>query len=146
MEKTWIEAVLAESRAITKNEINSCKLPKVARGEKVVNGGGGWVASEELKQIYALAKKYKKRAETAESLWKITAETCPNREVAITKMEENSRACTGKAKSVEDMFLITLRSEFRLWGKPSVGIREGWQAVWSPRRRTSSEAQISALF
>ncbi len=36
-----------------------------------------------------------------------------------------------KTQLLMDIFLVSLKDAFNLWGKPSVYVREGWQVVWN---------------
>lgn len=86
-------------------------------------------ADSNLRKLYSAAMRWKKTAMEQQ----ITAQFSSNRSEqrrAILRCHELDE----KSKIIFGLFWTSLRDTFGLWDKPSVGIRKGWQVVWSEDR------------
>jgi len=122
MSKQWLEALLAESKAVTEEQEDLAETEqKPGQYDHVVG-----VAVPDLRKIFFVSKQYHQNAlEIASSLI-----LCDPKE--RKKKESDLARLHLYAEAVRDIFWISCRHAFpELWDKPSIGIRKGWQIVWS---------------
>jgi len=86
-------------------------------------------AGLEIRKLYTLSMLLEKAAAEAQ----IAARYDPDSQKR-SQSEEKIYELTQKAKVVRDIFWITLRDEYGLWSKDSIGVRKGWQVVWNEDR------------
>ena len=53
--------------------------------------------------------------------------------------QKELRSVSKKSEVVSTMMLVSIRDQYDLWDKPEVGVRKGWQVVWS---ELSEEKQL----
>ncbi len=132
MKKNWLEKVLEESRALTAKDLDSYEPKRKVLPDENVAG----FVSEDLKKIFFLAKNYGKHAgvlfeEIKALIIKAVTEQKVEEHEAIKKKISEFRAQDEQTQAISKIFWDCLHDEFSLWDKPMVGIREGWQVVWS---------------
>ena len=80
----------------------------------------------DIKKLYTIAIRLIREAEQAalDARW---AKGKTAKEEALKRATELGN----KAKIVMGIFWASVHDSFDLWGKPSIGIRENWQVVWT---------------
>ncbi|MBI4415232.1 MAG: hypothetical protein HY566_03260 [Candidatus Kerfeldbacteria bacterium] len=82
--------------------------------------------ADDLKGMYSLALRLQKTA--------LDAHTASHYETNKEHQEAQNEQAQRLAKKSElllEIFWISIKEQYDLWGKPSVGVRRGWKAVWS---------------
>ena len=94
---------------------------EVEKDEHVVG-----TADADVQKLYGLAMQWQKTSmETA-----VAARFINRRKEAEANLE-TAAILQKKSELVLEIFWLSLKETFDLWGKPSIGIREGWKVVWS---------------
>ena len=101
---------------------------EVSMGDNVVG-----VASEEARKIYTLAMRMRRKALslTGEIMQKIAEfdERLP--EKLVRDLGSRLFQLRAEEQLLMDIFWMSLKDEFNLWKRMSVGIRKGWKVVWN---------------
>lgn len=80
----------------------------------------------ELQKLYTIGMRLKEAGERAF----LDAKWAKGDEVK-QEFLNRARELHEKGDLVLDVFWISIYDSFQLWGRHSIGIREGWQVVWS---------------
>ena len=84
------------------------------------------VADREVRKLYSLGMQYDKAANETALAARYLNDKTRKREAIVRVIELEA-----KSKILLDIFWASLKDAFGLWDKPVVGIRRGWQVVWS---------------
>lgn len=116
----WMSAVLKELEGLNQKGLLEPKT-EVGPTDHVVGE-----ANVEIRKLYGLAMQTSRRS--AESI--VSAQYDINRE---TQEHHAAKAVElrKKAELLMEIFWVSIKDQFDLWQKPSVGIRKGWKVVWS---------------
>lgn len=89
------------------------------------------VMDESLQQLWQLARRYTELAEREQLECKHAgADTKEGHHIAHTRF-------TYYSEVLVKIFWVEIHERFELWGKHSIGIREGWKVVWSDESGSS---------
>lgn len=118
---TWLDMV--------KIEIENMDTSKLIEPPQEVDCNRDHVvcdAEEALRKLYSLAMQFEKEATVA----LINARYSGNVN-DIKDAVENGTRLMKKVETLREIFWISLKDNYDLWDKSSVGIRKGWKVVWS---------------
>jgi hypothetical protein len=91
------------------------------------------VADQELRKLYYLFLQNKKQSQEAAAA--VLLLSGKDREA---KLQEAAKY-DSQADVLRDMFWVSCRHDFPdLWAKPNIGIRKGWQVVWTEHEKHAS--------
>lgn len=129
---TWLETLQTEIQ----DELKSVHLmePNTDLGadDRIVGD-----MDEQLRGVYSLAMRWMKTA--ADNATAAQFETNKERQELLS---EQAQRLAKKSKILLDIFWISIKEQFDLWEKPSIGVRRGCKVVWSE----SSTPPIVDLF
>ncbi len=98
-------------------------------------------ASMELKKLYGLSQALKKKAMETIVKFKFSSDANEKNELA-----SHIKIAHDKAEMLLQIFWVVLRDEFDLWDKDNVGIRKGWEVVWSDDQHPSLPDILGHIF
>ncbi|MBI2039380.1 MAG: hypothetical protein HYT22_03860 [Candidatus Niyogibacteria bacterium] len=117
---TWLESIQAELEEITIENFAEPNL-EVESGDHIVG-----IAGDDLRKLHALRRRYGDFAIAA----KIRCATSSGPEHDEAEKEFGRFFTQGEA--VNSIFWVSCRAAFpEIWDKEAIGIRKGWQVVWS---------------
>ena len=83
-------------------------------------------ADMEVRKLYSLAMQWDKVANETMLAARYLSDRAKQQEAVAKAVELHA-----KKEILLNIFWASLKDAFGLWDKPSVGIRRGWQVVWS---------------
>lgn len=123
MPASWFDLLKVEMDTLSPEELLKPDT-EVEMNDHIV---GDAATDTELQQLYAVGIKLMEAAERAVLDAKWTKGDKAKQEELLAKANELHE----KGKLVIDLFWVSIKDSFRLWDKSAVGVREGWQVVWS---------------
>lgn len=117
---TWLDFI--------KIELDNLDLEQIHKPAGEVGSSDHEVgeADEELKRLYGLWMQLARTADEARVAMRYAQTQAELDVYAVTAFE-----LITKAEIVRDIFWASVRSQFDLWDKSSVGVRREWKIVWS---------------
>ena len=122
MPATWFKLMPTELESLSENELVRPLVELEGRDHIV----GSIDSDLDLQKLYALGRRL--IAESERLL--IDARAARSRE-EMGELVSRAKEFNEKGELIVSIFWASIRDSFRLWDKPSIGIREGWQVVWS---------------
>jgi len=119
---TWLNLLGTEVESLSDDELLE-PLNEVEEEDHLVGSIDSDLA---LQRLYSLGKRMLGDAQRL----LVDARLAKNR----AEMEEfvlRAQELSGKGSLVLEIFWASIKDSFQLWGRSSVGIRAGWQVVWS---------------
>ncbi|MBI4149273.1 hypothetical protein HY491_02400 [Candidatus Woesearchaeota archaeon] len=123
---TWLDVITTELSSIEPGAVAEPES-ELKQGDIVVGD-----VPDDLKQFFGLSKRWMMKAEQEEDV--ATAQRASNPEQTNQHIEEATKLWK-KAKTLREIFWISIKDAFSLWGKESIGVRKGWKVVWSEERQ-----------
>lgn len=119
---TWLESMLAELKGVSDTQTSFAE-PEEELGPKDHRVG---VADEDLRKLFFLVKQYRKR------MLEIVATLVLCRPKEREGLIKEAQRFNTQADTLKSVFWVSARVAFpELWDKPSIGVRKGWDVVWS---------------
>lgn len=85
--------------------------------------------SDDLKRLYTLWMQIDRESERLAHEAKWESDEAKKRQL-VTNVYEIYK----KAEILQEIFWISLKDDYQLWDKPSVGVRKNYQVVWTEER------------
>ena len=116
---TWLDSATTQLGNLVEAEFFE---PQVEVGEKDHIVG---TAGEEIRRLFTLAQLFTRKAmETA-------VEARFSHGTDQEKILVKSTRLAKNAEVLMEILWISVKDSFNLWGRPSIGLRKGWQVVWT---------------
>lgn len=122
MPATWFKLLATELESLSENDLIG-PLAEIEENDHIV----GDISSDlDLQKLYALGRRLNAEAERL----LVDARVARSRE-EMRELGSRAQELAEKGSLIIDIFWASIKDSFRLWDKSSIGVREGWQIVWS---------------
>ena len=123
MPATWFKLLATELESLSENDLSGPLLAELEEKDHVV---GDITSDLDLQKFYVLGRRL--IAESERLL--IDAREAGSRK-EMEELVSRAQELTDKGHLIVNIFWTLIKDSFQLWDKSSIGIREGWQVVWS---------------
>ena len=137
MSATWFKLLATELESLSENDLSGPLLAELEEKDHVV---GDITSDLELQKFYVFGRRL--IAESERLL--IDAREAGSRK-EMEELVSRAQELTDKGHLIVNIFWTSIKDSFQLWDKSSIGIREGWQVVWSDQN-TSLPPFLRGLF
>lgn len=117
---SWLKILAMELSGLGPNEIIEPET-EVDKSDVVVGE-----ASDDLKRIYTLAEKLRE----AGARYTVDARFSKDNRLRAD-LQRKVYELSQKVETLMQIFWITLKDDFNLWDKNSIGVRKGWKVAYS---------------